>query len=348
MAHELFINGSGDASMMYVGTVPWHELGQQLDEPPTAEVAIKAARLDWEVVKTPLFYHLELGKVGIVPGHYALVPGTGWGNSSERPVFGVVSEQYTVLQNHEAFAFFDPIVASGVATYETAGALGKGERVWVLAKVKGDMVLPGDDVVNRYLLLANSHDGESAVQIKFTPVRVVCNNTLTMALEKGRTLAISHTWNMQERLANAQHLAARILETYARIEDSFNAMLKVKLADRDADDYFNAIFPMPLAPKRDDPEALRRHESLVKRAKRDRVNTWHLYRYGVHNTTPLMQRTLWAAYNSATEYVDQYYDAKRIRDRDPAYRLNSAWFGVNSRTKNQAYETAVSMLSCGG
>ena len=344
MAHELFINESGDASMMYVGQLPWHGLGQSLDAPPTAEEAIQAARLDWEVVKTPLFYHLELGKVGVVPGHYALVPGKGWVNPGERPVFGVVSDQYQVLQNRDAFAFFDPIVEDGLATYETAGALGKGERVWVLAKMRDEIILPGDDVVGKYLLLSNSHDGKSSVQVKFTPVRVVCNNTLTMALDTAEQVRVEHTPYMHERLENAQALMKHIAATYRSIEASFHAMLKTKLADENADAYFDTLFPDPAAAQPTTADAALRREALLKRARRDRAIVKELYLTGRHNTRPPMWKTLWAAYNSVTEYVDQYVNSRGVRERSPGYRLNSAWFGAGARTKVQAYETAIGML----
>lgn len=348
MAHELLIDESGDASMMYVGNLPWHGLGQQLENPPTAEVAIKAARLAWEVVKTPVFYHLGLGQEGIVPGHFALVPGEGWTQRGERPVFGVVSDQYEVLQNRHAFAFFDPIVKKGLATYETAGSLGKGERVWVLAKMKDQMTLPGDDVVSKYLLLANSHDGKSSVQMRFTPVRVVCSNTLAMALDKGAWVSIEHTQDMERRLADTQALVDDIINSYAGIEKSFRAMIECKLPEDRSEAYFGAVFPEPAPPPAECSAAvIARHDNLRLRAVREREITRRLYLYGRHNTGPYMRRTLWAAYNSVTEYVDQYVHTRRLPQESPGGRLYSTWFGSGSRTKIHAYETAVSMLPPG-
>ena len=108
------------------------------------------------------------------------------------PEFGIVSSDYTPLQNLEAFNFFDDIVGQGAAIFHTAGALGKGERVWILAKLPDSIRIIGDDVCDKYLLLSNSHDGRSSVQMKFTPIfAVVCQNTLTMALNQGRTVRIS-------------------------------------------------------------------------------------------------------------------------------------------------------------
>jgi phage/plasmid-like protein (TIGR03299 family) len=104
------------------------------------------------------------------------------------------------LQNVEAFEFFDPILGEGAATYETAGALGKGERVWILARLSGDFNVAGGDVIRRYLLLSNSHDGTSSLQVKITPVRVVCNNTLTLALSQGGTLRVRHDRDVKTAL----------------------------------------------------------------------------------------------------------------------------------------------------
>jgi len=166
MAHELLIN-DGEASMMYVGEVPWHGLSTKLDRPATAEEAICAAKLDWEVEKKPLCFR-DGSRNPPVPDRYVVVPGRGW-DGDTRPVFGIVSKSFQPLQNREAFSFFDPIVGKDAAVYHTAGALGEGERIWILAKLPDHIRVIGDDITDKYLLLSNSHDGHGAVQIKFTP-----------------------------------------------------------------------------------------------------------------------------------------------------------------------------------
>ena len=179
MSHNLLMQ-NGQASMFYINEVPWHGLGTRLDKPATAHEAITAARLDWKVVKLPLF----AGSKRIpVTDRFAVVRRTGDLIQHTDPVLGVVSHEYTPLQNQQAFQFFDPIVGQNAAIYHTAGALGKGERVWILAQLPGHIRVAGDDITEKYLLLSNSHDGKSSVTIKFTPVRVVCQNTLTLALK---------------------------------------------------------------------------------------------------------------------------------------------------------------------
>ena len=225
MSHRIQVE-DGKASMMYVGQPPWHGLGQGLDSPATAEEAIQAAKLDWEVRKQPVY---AWGDAFAYPveGKFAVVPVDRWGQD-DCPVFGIVGPDYRPLQNREAFQFFDPIVGEGAAIYQTAGALGDGERVWILAKLPEDIKVADGDITKKYLLLSNSHDGTSSVQIKFTPVRVVCWNTLTMALSKGPTIRVGHTPALKQRLARARDALHLINAHYQRIEESFHAMAKVK------------------------------------------------------------------------------------------------------------------------
>src|SRR5712692_8701724 len=133
MAHDLMFKDDR-AAMMYVGEVPWHELGQQLDAPPTAEEGIKAAGLDWRVAKKPICAMSE-GVWYEIPDRYAVVREDLWG-SEQCPTFATVSENYVPLQNNEAFSFFDGLIDRKLATYETAGALGEGERVGLWPSLK--------------------------------------------------------------------------------------------------------------------------------------------------------------------------------------------------------------------
>jgi len=187
--------------------MPWHELGTTLKQPPrTAAEAITAARLNWAVVKKQLYVGKEHRPLA---GQFAVVREDRW-KRNEDAIFGTVGRGYVPLQNIEAFTFFDPIVATQAAFYETAGALGKGERVWVMARLFSDMeIVPGDSVA-RYLLLSNSHDASSSVQVKFTPVRVVCQNTLNQALDFGPTLRVPHTRDMHWRLGETAEAITNI------------------------------------------------------------------------------------------------------------------------------------------
>lgn len=162
MAHELSTE-NGKAAMMYVGQVPWHGLGQKLDKPATSAEAIKAAHLDWEVAKVPLYLKGSNG-YRLADETFAIVRS----DVSHPAPLGIVGTSYQPLQNRAAFVWFDEIVGQDAAIYHTAGALGSGERVWILAKLPGEIRVKGDDIAEKFLLLSNSHDGKSSVQVKFS------------------------------------------------------------------------------------------------------------------------------------------------------------------------------------
>ncbi len=327
MGHELLIS-NGRASMMYVGDVPWHGLGTALDSPATAEEAIKAANLDWEVEKRPVYY--SNGKaLEPVEGKNVVVPGKGW-ESDEQPVFGIVSDNYQPLQNREAFGFFDPIVGKDAAVYHTAGALGEGERIWVLAKLPGEIRVVGDDITEKYLLLSNSHDGQSSVQIKFTPVRVVCHNTLTMALEHGRSIRVAHRVAIKSRLMQADRLLGIVNAGFERTEKHFKAMTRVPMTGVLLNKFFCSVVP--------DPEGAN-VENAKRRAARQRAIMQDLFENGAGNDMPGVNGTLWAAYNGVTQYVDH-----RPTSASRENHLQSVWFGEGCRLKARAYKAAVDIL----
>ena len=329
MPHELLIN-EGEASMMYVGEAPWHGLGTKLDKPATAEQAIQVAKLDWEVEKRPLSYGHRNGHFIEMPDKYVVTPGQGWMHKSQ-PAFGIVSKSYIPLQNREAFSFFDPIVGKGAAVYHTAGALGDGERIWILAKLPSQIRVVGDDITDKYLLLSNSHDGHGAVQIKFTPIRVVCNNTLTLALSQGPTIRVTHTRDMHERLKQADRMLGIIKKRYDALAETFQNMVKVQMDDGRIALYLEKVFPEPADPD-DERAAMRVHY--------ERACAEHLSEHGAGVDIPGVRGSLWAAYNGVTEYVD-HRAMKTTNDG----RLNSIWFGNGYLAKARAFDAAKTILA---
>ena len=323
MAHRIHIE-NGRASMMYVGPPPWHGHGQALDHPATAEEAISAASLDWEVEKQPLYAGGE-GVAYRVDGKFAIVPKHKWG-TEECPVFGIVGTDYTPLQNRDAFRFFDPIVGEGAAIYHTAGALGDGERIWILVKLPGSIKVTGQDISEKYLLLSNSHDGESSVQIKFTPIRVACWNTLTMALSKGPTIRVAHTQDLNKRLENARSALRLIDEHYKRIEETFKAMAAIRMTSKRLEEYLASVFP--------DPSDITEKQRW-RRTAQNRESAAYLFDHGKGNSLPGVAGTLWAAFNGITEFVDH----KPTR-RTPREHLESIWFGDGYQLKARAFEIA--------
>jgi phage/plasmid-like protein (TIGR03299 family) len=330
MTHELEIR-DGQASMFYVNEEPWHGLGTKLDRPATAVEAIKAARLDWTVRKVQIY--AVSGKTSVpVPDTFAVVRNDLWGKEG-CPVLGIVGKDYTPLQNSEAFGFFDPIVGEDAAIYHTAGVLRDGERIWLLTKLPGPIVVVGDDVADKYLLLSNSHDGQSAVQVKFTPIRVVCQNTLTRALSDGPTIRVAHTPNMQERLKQAHRLLGIVDKGFGNLATAFQAMCKLSLDASKLNEYLAEVFPDPK-----DPEAPE-HWKAVKRIQENRFWSRYFFEHGQGNDRPGARGTLWAAYNGVTELIDH-----RRTQQTPDRRLDSAWFGDGYHVKGRALQVARAKL----
>jgi phage/plasmid-like protein (TIGR03299 family) len=319
---------NGQAEVMVVGEPAWHRLGTVLDKPATAEEAIQAAHLDWEVIKQPLF--AGAFERYSIPSYYAVVRGDDWAKK-KATVLGIVGESYTSVQNREAFSFFDPIVGDKAAVYHTAGALGNGERVWILVKLPDDIRVIGDDITNKYLLLSNSHDGNSAVQIKFTPIRVVCQNTLTMALSQGPTLRIPHTRDVRERLRIAANMLNAIKIRYSELEGVFKKMTSVSVRGEKLQEYLGQVFPDPRR-KGDDA----RYERALEQARTDRAGAEYLFEMGKGNQQSGVAGTFWAAYNGVAEYIDYRKYAKATGKR----QVEAIWFGDGYSVKARAYTVA--------
>jgi len=181
-------------SMFYVRTAPWHGLGARVEEALTSQDALHYSGLDWQVKQEPLM----TGTFKSVPGYVANV------RSDNDRILGIVSDSYKVVQNEEAFAFTDALIGEGVR-YETAGSLDEGRKVWLLAKLPERYQLVGEDV-DPYIVFTSSHDGSGAIRVAPTPIRVVCQNTLNLALNTAkRSWSTTHTSNVHSRLDDARN-----------------------------------------------------------------------------------------------------------------------------------------------
>jgi phage/plasmid-like protein (TIGR03299 family) len=326
MAHELMIE-NGKAAMFYVDEVPWHKLGTKLSAPPTSAQAIRAARLDWRVIKAPLYvasgYHLHE-----VPHRHALVREDHVGKP-DCAVFGIAGAQYQPLQNHEAFEFFDPYIQDGNAVYETAGALGDGQRVWILAKLHGELQIQDGDNLMKYVLLSNSHDGRSSLQVKLTPVRVVCQNTLTLALSQGGTIRIPHNRHLTRGLDRARNLIDRLTRTYDDVEQACQRMAARAATLEQLDRYLAAVFPLPA------------HAGNVQGARAAMLQqrlARHLALHGRGNERN-KGPTVWTAYNGVTDLID-HRKATRLGADNSSKRLQTVWFGRGAAIKAKAFTLA--------
>lgn len=217
-------------SMFSVREKPWHGLGTIIQEACNSEEALHLAGLDWEVLQEPVTYN------GKTTGYQFNV------RSSDETVLGVVGGRYKPVQNKDAFAFTDELIGGDVR-YETAGSLASGKRVWMLAKMPDTKIL--DDVVEPYMCLTNSHDGFGSMKVCMTPVRVVCQNTLNMALNNAkRTWNLRHTGNIQNKLAEAQHTLGLAQEYMKNLNAEAEELYKIKIAPKDFEVLTRTLFPI--------------------------------------------------------------------------------------------------------
>jgi phage/plasmid-like protein (TIGR03299 family) len=332
MSHALSQNPDGSYEMMCVGPKPWHRLGTVLKLPPaTAAEAITVAHLSWRVEKRQLYIGAE-GRP--FPREFAMVREDRWNLGEPEAVFGQVGEEYEPLQNTDAFQFFDPMIQKGEAFYESAGALYHGRCVWIMARLREDIeVVPGD-LVERYLLLTHRHDGTGSIQVKFTPVRVVCQNTLNQALSEGPSFRVVHTKSVYARLDKAAEALSHVVAQSRKIGEAFSRMAAVKLNTERLEEYLKAVFPNP-APSED--------RTLFQRAKvriqRHRDRSRELWEAGTGNNLPNVRGTLWAAYNGVAEYAD--YGLTSARD---SKWLDGVWFGESYRIKTLAFGAAMQVI----
>tara|TARA_B100000674_G_C37973442_1_gene978090 strand:- start:4429 stop:5391 length:963 start_codon:yes stop_codon:yes gene_type:complete len=225
---------------------PWHKLGKVTDGVLTANDALVQAELDWEVYLEEMFYNFkqdgEYVSTGLVPDKFAVV------RDIDNSCLGVVGKKYTPIQNRDAFTFMDNIVDSGEAKYETAGSLYNGKHIWILMNinnVEGIKQVDGDNIVP-YLLLTNSHDGSSALKVITTPVRVVCSNTLRLALGNVRQgFSVRHTSGISNKVDYARNALGFVVEYYSNFQQEVEKMINTQISDDKFMEIVAQVFPKP-------------------------------------------------------------------------------------------------------
>ena len=221
-------------TMFYVRKTPWHGLGTRVAQALTSQEALIISGLDWEVSQQPIY--TEQGQ--LIPNYKANV------RETDNQILGVVSDRYQVVQNHEAFEFTDELLGFDVR-YETAGSLQSGRRVWLLAKLPEKYIINGEKV-EPYVVFSNSHDGSAAVTVAMTPVRVVCQNTLNLALrEAKRTWSARHTGNISGKLHEAQETLELAHGYMAELGREFDALSRIKMPDSKVISYVSELIPLP-------------------------------------------------------------------------------------------------------
>ena len=231
-------------SMFYVREKPWHGLGIEVKAAPTSADALVCAGLNWMVEQKDVF--TEDGSM--ISGYKANTRNT------DGSILGIVSDRYKVVQNADAFQFTDDLLGEGV-TYETAGSLQGGRKVWMLAKMPHRYIIAGDEITP-YMVVMNSHDGSSGIKVAMTPIRVVCQNTLNLALNSAKRIwTTKHTENVMSRVHEARE-TLQLAESYmGELGKEIDALTQIKLPDRRVLEFMTEFFPVD----QDMPEAQRKN-----------------------------------------------------------------------------------------
>lgn len=337
MAHDINFNEqTGQHSFFSVKEKAWHGLGQIVEQYPTSAEALRFAGLDYSVEKRRLFTldtenNTANTDVDIiipeieVPNYYATV------RTDNDAVLGVVGRDYEVVQNVDAFSFFDSIVGGDGMQYETAGALGNsGERIFITAKLPGYIKVGNNDLLEQYLFLTTSHDGSGSVTAAFTPIRVVCRNTLNAAMKKlSNAVKIRHTANAKERLEQAHKVMGISYQLSAQLEQVFNEWAKVRITDTEV----KKLIQLAMIPNK---EVLQN----IQAGKDDELSTCfknmcdNAFEYGVTNPSQQLQTTkgtVFGAYNAVTGYFQNVRNYK-----DDESKLKSILFGGTAQLRAQS------------
>ena len=312
-------------TMAYAGELPWHGLGTKVNENISVDDMLKEAGLDWRVAKIPAYAQFD--NKSIYSGHDMLV------RESDGQPLDMVKENWVPVQNADAFEFFREFVEAGDMEMHTAGSLQDGKRVWCLAKVKDDFTINGDDRVDSFLLLTNPHMYGRAVDIRFTPIRVVCNNTLTLSLaNKGDyQIALNHkkAFDAQEA-KELLGVAKGKMETY---KDMAEFLSSKRYTDEQLRTYFSTVFA--------------NQNPKVKGIGYNPASIEDFEKYGSKNAKTAMniiktqpgaqfaEGSYWQAFNAVTYMTDH------VLGRENDTRLASSWYGVNKNKKVNALETAL-------
>ncbi len=335
MAHEV-------ESMMSVREVPWHGLGTIVPDVLTAQEALVAAGLDWEVDLYPLHTYahyerqLHIGVVHdgddsiemrrvMIPAREVVIEGSfAVVRDSDLSTLGVVGGQYVPIQNHESFAFFDTLVDSGDAKYETAGSLKAGRVVFLTAKVPREIKIGGADAVDLYLVLSTSHDGSLAFRCAVTPVRVVCQNTLNYGLSIAQqNWSIRHTDQAEGKVAEARQALGLTFDYADAFEAEANRLLDQEFTKAEFERLVRVLSPS----KKEGDGGYQTQMALIGTLESSATLDDGL-RY-----------TRWGALNAVAEYADWVAPVRSSKTKSEAEsRTDRAWFGAGLRMKETAHK----------
>jgi phage/plasmid-like protein (TIGR03299 family) len=315
MAHELTQRSNGFVEMAFVGQTPWHKLGQELEEGASIEQWQIAAGMDWSIERSPVRFNAQ-GNDQIYSGQSVLY------RSDDNKPLSVVSNRYKPVQPREVLGFFRDLVAENGFKIHTAGTLMGGKRMWALAETgKFGEVCKGDGI-GGFLLLSTSCDKTLATTARFTTVRVVCNNTLTAAVNRDvNQVSFSHIQQFDHVAVKAQ--LGNAVESFGSFMEMAKVLQKAKLSAQEAKEFVG--FLVSTSVQLADEE----YDVTTNRAYKKILALFNEEAKGIE----LVGHTKWGMVNAVTEYYD-HFNPTRSDDA----RLNSAWFGAGERAKNQALD----------
>jgi phage/plasmid-like protein (TIGR03299 family) len=315
MAHEIEVV-NGVAQMAYAGSVPWHGLGKQVPADLTPAQMLETAGLNWTVDKVQAYANVNGQQVAI--GQSALV------RSRDHKILDVVSDDWNPVQNEQAFEFFNDFVAAGDMEMNTAGSLKDGQIVWGLAKVKESFELFKGDKIDSYLLFSNFHKYGHSTDVRFTPIRVVCNNTLTLSLNSKveRMAKISHRKIFQPD--NVKEMLGIAKDKLVKYKEMASFLGSKQAKNEDIVEYFCRVFPVSGANETKKKEMSKNAEIAM----------------SVLHTQPgaeYAEGSWWQPFNAVTYVTDH------LAGRSADSRLSSAWYGYHKGVKTKALELAIEM-----
>jgi len=312
MAHEI-------ENMFSVKEVPWHGLGHVIQDAPSVDQVLQLAGLNWQVTKR------QLSLDGKLVDQYAMV------RETDQTVLGFAGKRYEPIQNVDILNFFAPFAESGLVDFETAGSLREGKKVWIMARLNsGEMDIVKGDTVRKYLMLSSGHDGLTAATVAVTPVRVVCANTLAIALRDAMTskLKVSHSKKALVTLDSIRDIVNVANASFEATAEQYRALAKTSVKKGDLENYVDLVFYNGKQAETDREKVAR--ESLYSEINR-------LFEVGHGNEMQGVRGTVWGLYNGVTQYLS--YEAGRSQDT----RLDSLWFGAAKGTNEAALEHAMAL-----
>ena len=308
-----------------VGKRAWHGLGKVMDKPMTVLEALQAGGQDYEVEKRPLLTTLGSDAHQEIPGHYATV------RTDSEDVLGVVGSKYTIVQNRDALSFFDPALGENAAAIETVGALDGGRKTFMMAKIPEIIEIAPGDPVERYLLFTNSHDGTSSINCLFTGTRVVCQNTLQVALKGARSkVAIRHTRSAKTRLESVHEILAQSENYWTRVRAAFAYMAKRSVSTTEVDTFMENLFPATVNAKG--------KVAVSTRNQNQRDAVLRAFEESPGATFQGARGTAWGLFNAVTYWIDHERSLKSGSDR-----WEASVTGSGKALRQKAFELATSL-----